>query len=155
MNIQYSTLNFLCSSGGDFKIKEIVLHCWSETSHCVKFICLLHGKIMAVLCFCASVAVLFAAGKLIRCGNFGLPQRHRSTEKTPETYSFHGWSETTPRLYFSRSAISSLNFLAKSFATSYPASAWRIMPIPGSLRNTRLSLAAASGVPSATITIPA
>ena len=46
-------------------------------------------------------------------------------------------------------------FLAVSFASSYPASACRITPIPGSFLRTRLSLAAAASLPSATITMPA
>ena len=37
-------------------------------------------------------------------------------------------------------------------AFSYPASAWRKIPMRGSLVSTRLSLSSASGVPSATMT---
>src|SRR5580765_6749370 len=44
---------------------------------------------------------------------------------------------------------------AVSTAFSYPASACRITPAPGSLVSTRRSRASASGVPSATTTIPA
>jgi hypothetical protein len=56
---------------------------------------------------------------------------------------------------FILSSISKSNFLAVSFAISYPASAWRITPMPGSLRNTRFNLCSASSLPSATITMPA
>src|SRR5260370_8357666 len=45
--------------------------------------------------------------------------------------------------------------LATSIARSYPASACRMTPVPGSLVSTRSSLRAASAVPSAPTTIPA
>ncbi|CAB4560313.1 unannotated protein [freshwater metagenome] len=41
---------------------------------------------------------------------------------------------------------------ATSTARSYPASTWRITPVPGSFVSTRASFSAASGVPSATVT---
>src|SRR5207342_2450657 len=44
---------------------------------------------------------------------------------------------------------------ATSIARSYPASACRITPVPGSVVSTRSSLSAARSVPSATQTIPA
>ena len=44
---------------------------------------------------------------------------------------------------------------AHSIAWSYPASTWRITPVPGSLFRTRSRRLAASSVPSATITTPA
>ena len=44
---------------------------------------------------------------------------------------------------------------ATSTARSYPASAWRITPVPGSQVSTRSSFCAARSVPSATHTIPA
>src|SRR5271166_1887160 len=45
--------------------------------------------------------------------------------------------------------------LANSFASSYPASAWRMMPMPGSVVSTRSMRLAISSVPSATVTCPA
>ena len=45
--------------------------------------------------------------------------------------------------------------LANSFAASYPASAWRIIPIPGSVVSTRSIRFAIASVPSATVTCPA
>src|SRR5262249_61392742 len=44
---------------------------------------------------------------------------------------------------------------ANSMAFSYPASACRITPVPGSVVRTRSSRRSISGVPSATTTIPA
>ncbi len=44
---------------------------------------------------------------------------------------------------------------AAAMAVSYPASAWRATPSPGSFVSTRLSRRDASGVPSATLTCPA
>jgi hypothetical protein len=44
---------------------------------------------------------------------------------------------------------------AQSMASSYPASACRITPVPGSVVSTRSSRRAASAVPSATTTMPA
>jgi len=46
-------------------------------------------------------------------------------------------------------------FFANSIAFSYPASAWRIIPVPGSLVNTRFKRVSIISVPSATITCPA
>jgi hypothetical protein len=46
-------------------------------------------------------------------------------------------------------------FRANSFASSYPASTWRITPIPGSVVKTRSIRFAISSVPSATVTCPA
>src|SRR5260370_33252196 len=61
----------------------------------------------------------------------------------PETGAVHCMGIRTPRS------------LATSIARSYPASACRMTPGPGSLVSTRSSLRAASAVPSATTTIPA
>ena len=44
---------------------------------------------------------------------------------------------------------------AVSIARSYPASAWRMTPVPGSAVSTRSSLRSPASVPSATATIPA
>ena len=44
---------------------------------------------------------------------------------------------------------------AQRIASSYPASTWRITPMPGSLVSTRCKRRAASAVPSATTTMPA
>ena len=44
---------------------------------------------------------------------------------------------------------------ATTSASSYPASTWRMTPMPGSLVSTRASFCAASAVPSATDTWPA
>ncbi len=44
---------------------------------------------------------------------------------------------------------------ATSIAVSYPASAWRATPSPGSYVNTLFNLRAAESVPSATTTMPA
>ena len=43
---------------------------------------------------------------------------------------------------------------AQSRAISYPASAWRITPVAGSLNSTRRIFSSASAVPSHTITTP-
>ena len=44
---------------------------------------------------------------------------------------------------------------AASIASGYPASAWRMTPVPGSVVSTRRSRRAAASVPSATTTMPA
>ena len=45
--------------------------------------------------------------------------------------------------------------LAAAMASGYPASAWRMMPVPGSVVSTRRRRASVSTVPSATTTMPA
>ena len=69
------------------------------------------------------------------------------TKNLPETLSMN---------YAFNLSLKSRSFsFSVSFAISYPASACRITPIPGSLRSTRFKRCSASSVPSATITIPA
>jgi hypothetical protein len=46
-------------------------------------------------------------------------------------------------------------FFAKSLASIYPASTWRMMPMPGSVVKTRSMRLAMASVPSATVTCPA
>ncbi len=46
-------------------------------------------------------------------------------------------------------------FFAKSCAAEYPASAWRMIPMPGSVVSTRSMRLAMASVPSATVTCPA
>src|SRR5262245_235076 len=55
----------------------------------------------------------------------------------------------------SRLGRSSLCSLAGAIASAYPASAWRITPVPGSVVSTRSSRSSASAEPSATTTMPA
>jgi hypothetical protein len=60
-------------------------------------------------------------------------------------------------LEFHRPSIGTVTLFsrANSFAVSYPASAWRIMPMPGSVVSTHSIRFAIASVPSATMTCPA
>ncbi len=69
--------------------------------------------------------------------------------------SFEVRARDLGRAHRSRSGIFTPRSRATSCARSYPASTWRITPVPGSVVSTRSSFCAASGVPSATTTIPA
>src|SRR5208282_6822606 len=81
------------------------------------------------------------------------PRRHGDTEK---------WECHPPCLRVSvvgvhdrAIGIRTPVFAANSLASSYPASTWRITPIPGSVVSTRSMREAIMSVPSATVTCPA
>jgi len=79
---------------------------------------------------------------------FVVNKSHRSLKGAPE-------SEEPPALYSPTIGRSTPRSRAVSMASSYPASACRMTPVPGSAVSTRSSRRSAMAVPSATATIPA
>ena len=93
----------------------------------------------------------------IRADNrrFGPSQRLKGAVYMVEPGSLRTLANGEVREYYLSIGICMPFSLAILLAAVYPASACLTIPIPGSAVNTRSSLAAASGVPSATRHIPA